>query len=338
MKPSDACKPTEEKYAVVLPCNQKDFGDFVAGLLGKPQRIKKRFLGSFEITSDEISSTFQLVEQRVHQQNDATLIQFHLDVQYDDNSSVVHTSLEDFLLYRELRPLVPTSIHVTWIYLIKFRDKDFPEKQTIEMSFGTGNSPWTEVGIHIRINHTARSWANDIESLLSGHALILLKSENRLKSFISDNSGKIGTTFGVIFFLLAVASAFLVSEGVASQQLTSVESVLSQSTIEVSQKVDFILTQYAKGVWFRFYFSLVWYIVVAFLVSVILGFWVSSAADNDPKSFLLFTAKAIEKRDDHIKHRRRKFFFFFITIAISVVTGVLANFIFAFVSEKWLIN
>ncbi|MCJ7482116.1 MAG: hypothetical protein MUO31_04040, partial [Thermodesulfovibrionales bacterium] len=182
------------RYQIILPCNQKDFGEFVSGLLGKPQTIERSFWGTYELTEDDIQNTYHLVEQRVHQQNDAVLIQFSLKVIYNDNSSVLHNSLQDFLLYREVRPLVPISIHLSWIYLIKFRDKSISEKQVIEMTFGMPKDeppiylsyPSTryhryERLINIRISHTGRTWATDIESLLSGHVETLLKTEIRYK-------------------------------------------------------------------------------------------------------------------------------------------------------------
>jgi hypothetical protein len=83
-------------YAVLLPCTPDEFGDFVSGLLGKPQTIEKSIFGEFEVTRDAVANTFHLVNQRIDQQNEAPLIQFTARIEYDDNSSVLLNSLQDF--------------------------------------------------------------------------------------------------------------------------------------------------------------------------------------------------------------------------------------------------
>ena len=129
--------PIDEKkpLAIMLPCSQSEFGDFISGLLGKPQTIGRQFTGVFEVTKEDIENTYHLVNQRVHQQNEATLIQFTVKVVYHDNSSVLLNSFGDFLKYNEVRPIVSVAAHLNWTYLIRFRDKKSPEKQEIELSF-----------------------------------------------------------------------------------------------------------------------------------------------------------------------------------------------------------
>lgn len=127
-----------EQYSVILPCTQEDFGNFVSGLLGQSQTIERIFRGTFEIGRQEIENTYHLLDQRICQQNEATLVQFTAKVVYHDASSILLNSLDDFLRYVEVRPLVSTSLHLSWTYLIRFRDKRFPEKQQIEMSIVAG--------------------------------------------------------------------------------------------------------------------------------------------------------------------------------------------------------
>ena len=75
-------------------------------LLGRAQTIQKGFHGTFLLTRDHIQNVFHLVDQRVHQQNDATLIQFTVTIRYGDDSSVMLNDLADFLHYNEVHPLV----------------------------------------------------------------------------------------------------------------------------------------------------------------------------------------------------------------------------------------
>ena len=333
-----------EEYDIVLPCNQKDFGAFISGLLGKPQVIERVFKGIYELNQCDIENTYHLVEQRVHQQNEAVLIQFVVNVYYDDNSAVQLNSLEDFMLYREVRPLVPIAVNLTWIYMIKFRDKTTPEKQVIELSFGY---PFRTVydkamsQVHLNISHTARTWGTDIEALLSGHVKTLFKYVNKWQRLITKYSVKIGLSFGILFFVIALIGGYIISRQIATYQLSVVNQFLSgkfQADTIVTDKLDFLLREYAKGTWARFYFAFVWYIIVTLIGSILFGVWVGSTADNEPSSFLLFTQKGKEIYKEYLRRRRHAWGLFILSIVTSVTTGVLANFVFAIISQRWLMK
>ena len=156
---------------VVLPCPPDQFRDFIAGLLGRAQTIETIVDGPFEVTKDSIENLFHLLQQRVSSQNEATLVQFTTRIVYNDNSSALLNSLQDFLAYNEVRPLISIGLHLSWTYLIKFQNKPFPEKQLVQVSFDTAECtvPFQSVGalqlryrqpcpITLRIEHTDRTW------------------------------------------------------------------------------------------------------------------------------------------------------------------------------------
>src|SRR5437899_897944 len=116
----DHLRPTqEERYAITLPCPPAEFGDFISSLLGRAQTIQKGFRGTFILTRDHIQNVFHLVDQRVHQQNEATLVQFTVKILYNDESSVLLNDLTDFLHYNEVHPLISIGVDLTWTYLIR---------------------------------------------------------------------------------------------------------------------------------------------------------------------------------------------------------------------------
>jgi hypothetical protein len=45
-----------DEYGILLPCTPEDFGDFVTGLLGKPQTIEKSIFGVFEVQRDDVAN------------------------------------------------------------------------------------------------------------------------------------------------------------------------------------------------------------------------------------------------------------------------------------------
>lgn len=119
----------------MLPCPPDQFRDFIAGLLGKPQTIERYVEGPFELTKPDAENLYHLLDQRISSQNDATLVQFTARIIYSDNSSVLLNSFSDFQSYNEVKPLISTGLHLSWTYLIQFKNKSFPEKQNIDISF-----------------------------------------------------------------------------------------------------------------------------------------------------------------------------------------------------------
>lgn len=107
----------KSQQEVILPVSEEDFAKFIAGLLGKPRTIEDFFEGPFDLSKEDIENCFHLVNQRVTQQNKATLIQFSVRVAYDDDTSVLLNNLDDFSSYREVRPLVSVSANLSWNYL-----------------------------------------------------------------------------------------------------------------------------------------------------------------------------------------------------------------------------
>lgn len=57
---------------------------------------------------------------------------------YSDDSSVQLNSFEAFLTYNENRSVVCVGLHLSWVFIVKFNDKDYAEKQEIDLSFVSG--------------------------------------------------------------------------------------------------------------------------------------------------------------------------------------------------------
>jgi hypothetical protein len=340
----------DDSYTVTLPCDPEQFGEFVSGLLGKPQTIESTVRGVFSIGRDEVVNTFHLVNQRVRQQNDAGLIQFTVRVVYSDDSSVLINSIEDFVGYSEIRPLVSIGVVLSWTYLIKFPNKRVPEKQEISVSFRCdrgivssfiddghiivrNSRNWSAPsGIFIRISHTDRTWGVDIESLLVGQIKTLLKRTSRTEQFIYTHSDSIGVWTGVLLFLSAVGGAFVTSTRFLDSYIFRLEALsVEASTNEAafSAKLDFLVEIITTGVWPRFFFSVIVFIVLAIIFSIALGTWVGTKANNVPDSDVLLSKAAIVRQTERMGRRRRDWVLFGLSLAASIATGMISNVIFS---------
>jgi len=343
------------QYTVTLPCDPKDLNEFISGLFGKPQTIEKVFYGTFELTREYIANTFRLVDQRIHQQNEAVLIQFTVKVFYDDDSSVLFESLNDFIHYNEIKPLKSDSVNLCWTYLIRFQKKKIPEKQQIDLTFraSSGSNRNKMIGqiliedgviisrhkvldgpfgTSLRISHTERTWGVDIESLLTGHVKTLMITQNKLSKFVWRNSGRIGIAAAILFFLGALIGASITIQRFTESYIAEVAALGQKASQQVDlllAKTDFIINIITKGVWPLFIIKILGYIRISFIVAIIIGFLIEAKADNAPKSFVLLTKASEEFRNKIRNERKRDWVMFIISVIMSTITSLFANILFA---------
>jgi len=334
-----------QQYAIALPCSPEDFGSFIGSLLGKPQTIANAEHGAFEIHKDDIVNSYHLVVQRVQQQNEGQLIQFTVRLVFDDDSSVLLSSLDEFLAYAEVRPVVPTQAHLSWSFIVKFRDRNHPEKQEIDLSFltssygaiafGENNEiaiiPMTRIisGGHIafRIRHTARTWGADIESLLTGHAKHLLLPQRPIREFVRKHSGKIALTVALVFFLSTVSACLFAADRIADEQLRLLAGLL-KSPNAADLKLNQLLKMTAEGFWGKYFFSVFVFVIVSFIAAILLAYWAGASADTQRPSYLLLTKKSEQHKVEHDNRYRFSWLSFLGSLAVGIVTGVTSNILF----------
>lgn len=235
-------KPSSSTY-VVLPCSQDNFRDFVAGLLGKPQESKGSIEGVFRIGQNEISNIFHLIDQRVKKQNDASLIHFSISVHYSDGSSITHNTVSAFQHHHQTANSHSIAITVSFNYLVKFNDRDIPEKQEIDVTISTDPEQgptrgdfWFHSGIFsYRIRHTEITWATDVAGLLKNHAESIMDRSSKLKVYLANHSEELMGHWFTLIFLGVVAlwtnSAIHIQE---NNLITTVPGALRYFSVSLS--------------------------------------------------------------------------------------------------------
>lgn len=342
----------ENKFAVMIPCAQEDFASFISGLLGKPQTLERMHVAAFEVNRSGIQNMFHLVDQRLRQQNDATLIQFTVRIIYDDDSSVLLNTIEDFSQYIEVRPLVSVGAHLSWTYLVRFQDRSVPEKQQIEATFSAGSidasgteslmfdpMPWFGRGyITTQVKHTARTWGVDIDSLLEGHIRTLARPVGSIRKWISKHSGKFGVLSGLTFMTATAGAAYYSANQFLSEQLDRVHSFLQVkgAVPSVSDKLDFLLRLAAEGSWPRFIFMIGSFALFAIIMSVAFGILIESTANNKPRSFIILTDRSEARKQTQLRKEQRKWLSFLGSLIAGIGVGVASNVVFSVSLAKWL--
>jgi hypothetical protein len=332
---------------VVLPCEPEKFGEFVSSLLGKPQTISGKFIRQFEVRRETIIDIFHLVDQRVSQQNHSTLIQFTVNVSYDDGSTVLLNSLDDFETYREIRPVVSTGVSLSWTYLIKFNNKEVPEKQQIDISFAANGTSFEadESGmffIHgnriiFRINHTARTWGGDIESLLTNYIKTFCPEENKYRKIIRKYSEKIGLFAGLVIVTFSLIIAFFTTDKFLMYQKEKAAKFISDvSELNSDARLIYITQTLSEGAWHRFFLGVIFIFLISIIGAVIIGIWVESAASKDAYSFILLTVKAEERKKKLLNKTKRNFVSLIGSFIASLFFSLIVKITFHIFFENWL--
>jgi hypothetical protein len=332
--------------AIVLPCPPDEFRDFIAGLLGKPQTIERYFVGPVEVTRPDAENLYHLLDQRIASQNDATLIQFTAQIVYDDNSSVLLNSFSDFHSYNEVKPLISTGLHLSWTYLIQFKNKRYPEKQTVDVSFRAGSSEfeneprisnegiWVRLGSprnlpgFIRIQHTDRTWGVDIEALLKGQIDTLTKTVPRARRIANKYAGVVGFGASVIAFLISLILSYRVAEHFSFEYMAQARAIKPTDADALARKIDFLVGLVASGAWTRFGLVLTFFMIAVVLGAIICGLVVASAASISSPSFVLLTTRAAEAKHANERKIRNNWYSLAASIAATLLLGVIANLIF----------
>jgi hypothetical protein len=295
---------------IALSFTKNQFADFIAGLLGKPQTITKHFEGSFCINKDTVINLFQIINQRIYQQNDGKIIQFRATVYYSDSTSTTLDGYEHFVHYNESHPVVSQGLNLNFVYLIKFAGKENYEKQEVDITFGHNENfqqlngfPFQFVsgnlGISFRIQHTARSWGGDMESLLTKHLETLITKHDKLKFLIFRYSEEIGQ---LTISMMLISNVFVVLK------------LIERNAIEIS-------LQNAVKIFASFVFS--------YSVGLIGKIFIENRAYFSNQSYVLLTPESIKNKEKNEKETTSKWWWYVGSIIFSIAIGILSNILFA---------
>lgn len=332
------------KGFLTIPYNGPEFKEFIKSLLGKPQSITKKIFGNFEIHLADLQNFHTLVNQRITQQNKGNLIQFTATIYYNDKSTVTLNSIEELETYNEIKPIISEAVRLNWSYLIKFEDKKHPEKQEIELfilssidglSFIGEDLPSfllpTQGRFTIEIKHTARSFASDIESLLTNQIQSLIKKDNKYKKIVRKNSGKISVVFSLIFFLFSIITGFSVTRNFLNSQIENSKKYINSG---INEKVNYIIEYMSNGLSQQHFYTLSIFLLISVIVSILLGVWIEDTASKLKEySFVVTTRKSKDYLDETQKKQKYRIAAFCISIIISIGSGILGNYIFKFLTE-----
>lgn len=320
-----------------LPFDQDQFKDFITGLLGRPQSINRKIYGEFDLQLKDIQNFHELLNQRITQQNNGYLIQLQTTIEFDDNSTVTLGSIEELLTYHEVKPIVSTGVQMNWTYLIQFQGQEAPQKQEIEIAYTTtSTSKYLESRprISITVDHTARTWGTDIESLLVNQCQTTLRRTSQFELFLQRHSGRIAWTVGLLFFLFTIFGIYNHNVNLNSQELESAKKIIVNAKATVEDKMDYLMTYLVRINNASLYTINILYVIGSIICSIVLASWTSDLASTEQNSYVTLTQASVSYRQEMEKIRKRATLWFIISIIVSITTGIVSNVIYLWLIER----
>ncbi|MDO6452801.1 hypothetical protein Q4490_04415 [Neptunomonas phycophila] len=335
---------SQEQF-VQVPIKKKDFGDFITSLLGQPETIRDRKIGVYEATYEWIVHLHHLLDQRIKQQAQSSLVDFSATFIYRNAPERKITSLEGFLNFNEAKIVTTKGIKITWTYLVYFPNKPTPEKQEISLTLLTDKTEVVHIGntnvsrqttnkhglIAYAISHTERTWGDDIQSLLNKEIDSLFENEKWYEKLLDKAVIFIALGMFVAGFIVPDYIEQLIREKETAQIfLKFVPEEIEMSDLSTDDKLTLALHLLDPNNQLHKIDG--WYRGISFIGGIFLAIFTIMSFDREKPSYLIVTnedKKKIKKCKSADNSTLFKKIFSFV---LAVGAGVAGNYAYYFMS------
>lgn len=171
---------TEKDFMVSLP--QNVFADIIINFLGKKETTSANFDDShFVIGLNEIKQFYYLLFEKLEKEQNSQLSIFYVSISYDDGTVKTINTFESLDVFFETKNVSVVSITLSWQIIQKFPNSETFETQKIDLSFISHGE------ISLNIDHTNKSWANEVEFLFTEQIKKTMLPKKKVNSFIKGN-------------------------------------------------------------------------------------------------------------------------------------------------------
>ncbi len=333
---------------VALPVDREQLGGFIAGLLGQQQSIERELLGTFNIDHAWLLHVHALLEQRIHQQNGATLSAFGASIYYSDDLKRDLTSIEAFRHFSETKNIRSVGVKLTWTYLINFPGKQVPERQVItllvaeeaptssrtESSVRKITSSRNRLGlINYRIHHTERTWADDIETLLRQEIDLILQKETKLQEL----GAMLFAILSLVFIFGGLVFPEIMNDIIRERQIAKLFAnfpaalaLKSTSIPDIGIKMDLLLGMLNPanalskiGLGYR---------ALSATFGIAMGMWCMYLTERRKPCFVVLTRSAEDRRRKLLAKGEKSTILLILSFLTSIAAGVIANYVYLYLT------
>lgn len=329
---------TDDGAAVTsLPTTPEKLGAFISGLLGQSQSIERAVYGTLDVDHAWTLHIHALLQQRITQQNEASLASFKATIYCESGVTRTLTSYEAYHHFHETQQIVTLGVKMEWAYLVKFPNKEMPEKQAIsfqvksvpaESDFSVRTlSRWKSGSILYAIDHTQRTWGDDIETILRGEVDKVVREPSRAFKYFS----LLAPVFALLAFFGGVFLPELFNDYFANQHYerlrSAIPSVDKLRGLDLSSKVDVLLSYHSPLAQPPRISSIVR--VMSCVIGLVPYFLTPIVLGLQKSSFVVLSEKAQEFRKNTSATEKRRTLLAWLSFAGAIATGVIGNYIYA---------
>ena len=345
----------KKEIGLYFPIPPAQLGDFITGLLAKPQKILGEQYGTLRIDLDGLVNFHHLIEQRITQQNSGVLVSFTSLIQYNDGTSVELNSIDNLQLYTEVGPKISIGVALSWLYLIKFPNSSVPEPQTIDvwMECETGavdfknrtSSEFSSLKVRnsvqrrytgrvsFRISHTARTWGFDMENMLSSYVKnLFVPDDEPLRDFFRSNRPLFRWFFSIVGVLIASAAALQVGSRISKASYQKYLKLEELGDSQLLMKKIELISQDVQGqniIWLQMGVFLTFWLALVLFFFGFLGFL--EEAEREKPSFIVLNEASKKFSSSEIKKYEKGWIYLVFSSLATIFLGVTGNIISYFI-------
>jgi hypothetical protein len=347
---AESHKDQEDDLIISFPIAKKDLGNFVSNLLGQKQSLERTYPIDFEINHPWLISLHECIEQRISQQAHSQLLNFKAVVYFKNGTKRTITTIDSFRGYIETKPLVSIGIKIVWEYLVSFPNQLHPENQQISLSaftrrenkeksksaldiFFDSSKDSTDAFLNIQIDHTERTWGDDVENVISSCI-----EDIHIRKATKEKLFKISRLLFVLAVLLSmiiypIFTAATVNSDLAKSLSELYGPLKAESSVSLdllNNKIDLIyeaVSSFEEKRSSKAFNALISAFIVPFALMIFMFFTRSST-----NSYVLLTKKTYELKAKNEKKSKRKVVVVIVSYAASIVAGIIATYGFNFLN------
>ncbi|PSB17147.1 hypothetical protein C7B76_10330 [filamentous cyanobacterium CCP2] len=346
--------------SISLPLDENAFKEFMVSLLGQPESIEGYVEGAFEIDIGSFEYLNNLIDDRIAKQNLSSLLEFRAKLFFNDGSSISFNGVQNFINYKELRPLICEGFIFTWSYLVKFHNRQASEKQEISISSVDDSktrrnksnrrnrslfsgfdlsSSHKPPKISYSIRCTDKGWGIEITELVRRFLSSLTKASPSLGNALRQ---KIVERFKLVEFSclgLAYVTFFILVFQVSEVPMQECRNLSGQgiqyieNNLSIDQKIDFLIQIVsacnARSLSFA---SFIIPMLSLAAGSLLLPPLIYNLVKLPDYRFLLFTETSKKERDEFFHKMKDRKTFWIITVLMALIIGILGNYIFTWLT------
>jgi uncharacterized membrane protein YsdA (DUF1294 family) len=336
---SDIVDSETKNGYLTIPIRQEQIGSFVLSLLGQPQSIEREVAGAFIVKHEWLLNLLYLINQRITQQNESTLVSFLFSITYTNEEKRTLHSIQEFEHFNETKKLYTKDIRIKMSYIVKFPLKELPEKQNISLFITTDgmleDTKKKTIGkivnintgvIRYQIEGAERTWTDDIDQLFD-RELANIYSKNGIWHIITNVLLLIGLYFGSIASLF---SNIILHEIAVNKKKEALLNSIKENIVSFTNddKINYIFSVYTADL-DKTGMNIV-SAIISLVASVFVVVFGSFLLLTKKQSYLLITDKDSAIYEKKRKRRLLKCSLWIIGFLVSIIGGVLSNYVFNF--------